>query len=152
MTDYQTAITCTIPIVRAYQAITQEMFAWWTPMSAPFVTVGDRAKTNFGGPSFWVFEAAILSKPDFIELICCESHMVADSLHDPHEWLGTKLRFALTEQDAKTSIIFTHCGLNPELQCYEICKAGWDHYIPGSLKRYLEGEGGKPNSYQEPST
>lgn len=33
------------------------------------------------------------------------------------------------------------------MACYGICKAGWDHYIAGSLKQYLDGLGGRPNSY-----
>ncbi|WP_316367820.1 SRPBCC family protein [Candidatus Thiodiazotropha sp. CDECU1] len=147
MSNYLTSICCSVSAERAYKAITQEMSAWWTPMSGRFEKVGDRAKTNFGGVSYWVFEAVSLSKPHMIELECCKSHMVSDSLDDPEEWLGTRLRFEITEQDDQSTITLTHIGLTPELQCYDICKAGWDHYIASSLKQHLDGVGGRPNSY-----
>ncbi|PVV23748.1 MAG: hypothetical protein B6D78_02590 [gamma proteobacterium symbiont of Ctena orbiculata] len=116
-------------------------------MSSRFSNLGDRAKTDFGGPSYWVFEAVTLNKPNLIELLCCESHMVSDSLADPEEWLGTRLKFEITEQDETCAITLTHTGLIPEMKCYEVCKAGWDHYFTVSLKHYLEGLGGRPNSY-----
>ncbi|MEW8430735.1 MAG: hypothetical protein G8D61_13520 [gamma proteobacterium symbiont of Ctena orbiculata] len=82
LTDYQSSIRCSVTAHRAYRAISQEMSAWWTPMS-----------------------------------IRC------------------------------SNITLTHLGLTPGMACYGICKAGWDHYIAGSLKQYLDGLGGRPNSY-----
>ncbi|MES9944060.1 MAG: hypothetical protein ABW080_03765 [Candidatus Thiodiazotropha sp.] len=116
-------------------------------MSKPFSNLGDRAKTDFGGPSYWIFEAVKLNRPHLIVLECCESNMVSDALTNPEEWLGTRLKFEIAQQDDRCSITLTHVGLTPDMQCYEICKAGWDHYIAGSLKLYLHGEGGSPNSY-----
>ncbi|MBT3054210.1 MAG: SRPBCC domain-containing protein [Candidatus Thiodiazotropha sp. (ex Codakia orbicularis)] len=147
MSNYQTSISCPVPAERAYRAITQEMSAWWTPMSRQFSNIGDRARTDFGGTSYWIFEAVTLNKPDLVELECCESHMVADDLDDTEEWLGTRLKFDIREQDGRSTITLIHIGLTPGMQCYEICKAGWDHYIDGSLKYYLNGMGGRPNSY-----
>ncbi|MBT2968437.1 MAG: SRPBCC domain-containing protein [Candidatus Thiodiazotropha sp. (ex Ctena orbiculata)] len=147
MTDYRSSICCSVSADRAYRAITQEMSAWWTPMSNRFSNIGDRAKTDFGGPSYWVFEAVTLNSPHVIELLCCESNMVSDSLADPEEWLGTILKFEITEQDEVCTVALTHIGLTPEMACYEICKTGWDHYIAGSLKQHLDGLGGRPNSY-----
>lgn len=147
MANYNATIRCPIPKEKAYAAIAEEMSAWWTPMSSKFLAVGDRAKTDFGGQSYWVFEAATLDAPDLIELDCCESHMVADDLSDPTEWLGTRLRFEITEEGNETTIHFTHIGLTPSMECYDLCKGGWDHFILGSLEKYLTGNGGQPNSY-----
>ncbi|MES9971353.1 MAG: hypothetical protein ABW092_15070 [Candidatus Thiodiazotropha sp.] len=147
MADYQSSIRCPVSADRAYQAITHEMSMWWTPMSHRFTNIGDRGKTDFGGPSYWVFEAVTLNRPHLILLECCESNMVSDSLADPEEWLGTSLKFEISEGNDACTITLTHIGLNPEMACYEICKAGWDHYIAGSLKHYLDDEGGNPNSY-----
>lgn len=116
-------------------------------MSATFDAVGDRAKTDFGGEAYWVFEAKKLDSPKLIELECVVSQMLVDELDNPEEWLGTTLRFDISATPTGTEIIFTHHGLTPEMQCYEICHAGWNHYISGSLRDYLSGWGGQPNSY-----
>ena len=29
---------------------------------------------------------------------------------------------------------FKHVGLNPKLECYQICERGWDHFLKSSLK------------------
>ncbi|MDJ0832575.1 MAG: hypothetical protein QNJ69_03575 [Gammaproteobacteria bacterium] len=116
-------------------------------MSGRFVNVGDEAKTGFGGDSYWVFKAITLNEPQFIELECVKSHMIMDSLDDPEEWLGTRIRFEISEHLGRSEIIFTHLGLHSQLQCFDVCSGGWDHYILDSLSAYLHDEGGKPNSY-----
>ncbi len=147
MDNYTTTIHCPVSAEQAYRAISEEMSSWWTPMSGLFKDVGDKARTDFGGDSYWVFTAKTLNSPNLIELECVESRMIMDILDDPGEWLGTILRFEISGSDASAEIVFTHLGLNQEMQCFEVCEAGWNHYIPGSLRDYLHGEGGKPNSY-----
>ncbi len=147
MADYTATIDCTVSQNQAYQAITQEMSEWWTPMSRMFLAPGDQAKTNFGGESYWIFEAITLDQPTLAELSCIESHMVADGVKDPKEWLGTTLKFELSTVENKTRIRFTHIGLNKNMECFDICKNGWDHFLLGSLTEYLNGRNGQPNSY-----
>ena len=147
MGDYTISIKCLVSAERAYKAITKEMSNWWTPMSAQFEKVGDEAKTGFEGNSYWVFRAKTLNEPYQVELECIESQMLIDSLNDPQEWLGTTIRFDIRESEGETEIVFTHIGLRPKLQCYGVCSGGWNHYISGSLRDYLRGEGGKPNTY-----
>ncbi|MDQ2874979.1 MAG: hypothetical protein M3Y33_09385 [Actinomycetota bacterium] len=38
---------------------------------------------------------------------------------------------------------FRHEGLSPQLECYDMCRAGWDQYLP-SLRDYLETGTGTP--------
>ena len=147
MKNYTVTITCPVTAERAYDAITKEMSEWWNPMSTQFQEIGDEAKTGFGGSSYWVFKAITLNAPHLVELECTESKMIIDSLVDPKEWLGTTLRFDISESESNTTIVFTHFGLHPELPCYNVCSGGWDHYIPGSLKNYLHNMGGNPNTY-----
>ena len=63
------------------------------------------------------------------------------------EWLNTRLLFEIAESDAHTTITLTHYGLSPDLNCYEICQAGWDHCFLGSLKNHRNNAAGEPNSY-----
>jgi len=149
MNSYRVSITCPTSAERAYRAVSEEMSAWWTPMSDTFTQPGDRAKTGFGGKAYWVFEAKTLKPPRLIELACVEANYLHPEMTEAmrEEWLGTTLRFAFEETNGNTTVTFTHDGLLPEMGCYEVCKGGWDHYILESLNDHLSGRGGKPNTY-----
>jgi NAD-dependent dihydropyrimidine dehydrogenase PreA subunit len=123
----------------SYRAITEEMGEWWTPMSGQFFELGDKAKTDFGGKSYWVFEAKTLNEPSLVELRCCDANHIHDGLPADikDEWLDSILRFEISEAEDGTSITLIHQGLHNELLCYDVCKAGWDHYFLGSLKNHL---------------
>jgi len=64
---------------------------------------------------------------------------------DSSEWKGTKIIFEITEQDGKTKLQFTHLGLVPEYECYNICEQGWNNYINSSLSNLITKGKGQPN-------
>lgn len=65
---------------------------------------------------------------------------------DPREWKDTEIRFELAEKDGATEVRFTHLGLVPEYECYQVCENAWGHYIHKSLRRLIEAGEGWPNS------
>ena len=64
---------------------------------------------------------------------------------DSSEWKGTKIIFEITEQNGKTKLQFTHLGLVPEYECYNICEQGWNNYINSSLSNLITKGKGQPN-------
>jgi hypothetical protein len=48
-----------------------------------------------------------------------------DFTQDKSEWKGTKIVFEISQKDNKTQLHFTHVGLVPEYECYDICRQGW---------------------------
>jgi hypothetical protein len=68
---------------------------------------------------------------------------------DKSEWKGTKVFFEIAEKDTKsghrTELWFTHLGLVPEYECYEICRQGWSNYINNSLHNLITTGKGQPN-------
>ncbi|MCO1335375.1 SRPBCC domain-containing protein [Microbulbifer sp. OS29] len=147
MPDYTTSFLSPATPERAYRVVAEQMPHWWTPTSAPFLAVGDTAKTGFDGQSYWVFRAKALIPQKLIELECIESFMVSEQVDTPREWEGSTLRFEFVEQPGGIRLTFTHIGLRPEMKCWNMCKRGWDHYLPGSLQNYLKNGAGKPNSF-----
>jgi hypothetical protein len=60
------------------------------------------------------------------------------------DWVGTTPAFTLSRSSAGgCDLEFRHEGLSPQLECYDMCQAGRDHYLP-SLRAYLETGTGHP--------
>jgi hypothetical protein len=71
---------------------------------------------------------------------------------DKTEWTGTKIIFEISSKDQKTEIRFTHQGLVPEYECYEICQNAWTQYIQQSLYNLITKGKGQPNGKDKPQT
>lgn len=74
---------------------------------------------------------------------------VLDSLFpwvaDPAEWRDTEIRFDISEVEGGSQIRFTHVGLLPAHECFDVCANAWGGYIGGSLKKLIETGKGTPN-------
>jgi len=66
-------------------------------------------------------------------------------IKDQSEWVNTKLIFDIKGDGETTEVIFTHEGLVPEYECYQVCNDAWSGYINNSLKNYIETGKGSPN-------
>jgi hypothetical protein len=72
---------------------------------------------------------------------------------DKSEWKGTKIIFEIsTTPDGKTKVQFTHQGLVPEYECYDICYKAWTTYIQNSLRNLITTGKGQPNGKDKPQT
>jgi hypothetical protein len=65
---------------------------------------------------------------------------------DKTEWKGTKVVFDIAKKGEKTEIHFTHEGLVPTYECYNVCSDAWGSYIRGSLKSLIATGKGSPNA------
>lgn len=68
---------------------------------------------------------------------------------DKSEWTGTNIIFEITTREGKTQLTFTHQGLVPAYECYDICKNAWTTYIQNSLKELITTGKGRPNPIEE---
>ena len=64
---------------------------------------------------------------------------------DKTEWKGTDIVFDIAKQGDKTEVRFTHVGLVPDYECYEVCQDAWGSYIKGSLLNLIATGKGAPN-------
>lgn len=66
-------------------------------------------------------------------------------LKDADEWVNTKVIFDITKEGDKTKLTFTHEGLVPEIECYNLCMPAWTQYVEGSLYKLVTTGEGTPN-------
>ncbi len=134
--DYESSMFLNAPAAEVFDALTtlSGLAGWWTSVS------GSGLK---GGQLTFVFDAApVVMRVDEAERPATVRWTVLESAPTP-EWVGTTVNFELMPQVEGCDLSFRHRGLTPQLECYEDCKSGWDHFLP-SLRQHVETGDGNP--------
>ena len=145
--NYRRTITVNASAEEAYLALTTGYEHWWTACDEQFNEIGDRIKFTFPARvSYWTFEALKLERNRAVELECVEAfHKITEKPNAPEtEWLGSRALWRIEPRGEQTDIHFIHDGLTPDLDCYNVCEAGWNSFFVGSLKSYLDTGVGIP--------
>lgn len=127
----------------AFHAI-QDFRAWWSEEIE-----GDTDKLN--ETFFYHYKDIHLCKIKLIEKVSNKRlvYLVVDNqfnfVKDKTEWVNTKLLFEITTTDGKTVVKFTHEGLVPTYECYQVCNDAWTGYIKDSLYNLIATGKGNPN-------
>ena len=141
--NFTTSINVDKDISHAFNAI-KNFRAWW---SEEIKGKTDQLNKTF----FYHYKDVHLCKIKLIEIVADKKliYQVIENefnfTKDKTEWINTKLIFDLSTEGDKTKIVFTHEGLVPEYECYNVCHDAWTSYIQGSLKNFIEAGKGKPN-------
>ncbi|MBB6731447.1 SRPBCC family protein [Cohnella zeiphila] len=53
---------------------------------------------------------------------------------DKSEWKDTDIVFEIAKKGDQTEVRFTHVGLVPAYECYQVCSNAWGTHINGSLR------------------
>lgn len=132
---------------QAFDAINNPR-AWWSE-----AIEGSTSKLN--DEFFYQYKDIHLCKMKLIELIPGKKvvWLVLDNYFkftkDKSEWKGTKVIFDIAKKGNKTQITFTHEGLVPQYECYEICREAWTQYIMDSLRNLIATGKGQPNKKED---
>jgi hypothetical protein len=70
-------------------------------------------------------------------------------IKDKNEWVGTDIIFEIAPKGGKTEVHFTHKGLVPDYECYDVCSNAWGSYISRSLRDLITTGKGQPNPIEE---
>jgi len=143
-TDFTTSITVDKPAITVFNAIIDPR-GWWGK------TI--EGKTDeLGAEWSYRFKDLHYSLHKTVKLIPGRKvvwHVVDGQLSfvdDKQEWTGTDIVFDITERNNRTVLQFTHRGLVPTGECYDICSDAWSGLIKGSLRNLIETGVGLPDS------
>jgi hypothetical protein len=145
--SYTTSFTVDQSPRAVYEAV-NHVRGWW---SEAIEGTTDKINAAF----FYHYKDVHLSKMKIVELIPDERIVwfVKDNyfnfIDDKTEWKGTKIIFEISKTGQKTQLTFTHHGLLPGQECYDVCQDAWTSYIQGSLKNLITTGKGQPNTKEE---
>ncbi len=108
---------------------------WWTP-AAGGADAGETLRFLMGDLEV-VMRVDEADRPSRVrwDVLVCEA---------APDWVGTSIIFDLEPVGAGTELRFHHQGLNPSLECFEMCNAGWTRHL-ASLVDYVDRSAGSPN-------
>ncbi len=141
--DFSTTIVVDKTSEKAFKAI-KNFRAWW---SEDIEGETDKINEVF----FYHYKDVHLCKIKLIEITPNERliYQIIDNqfnfTKDKTEWINTQLIFEISSKNSETHIEFTHKGLVPEYECYEICEDAWSNYIKKSLFDLISSGKGEPN-------
>lgn len=121
--------------------------AWWSgEVEGRTDALGEEFTYAVPGIHFCRFRITELAAPSRVVWEVLESSL--SFIADQEEWTGTSVVFDVGRVDRGTQVRFTHAGLRPEHECFEICQRAWTEYIAGSLRGLLESGTGRPGSFE----
>ena len=141
--SYSTEILISAEPESVYNAITKDIDKWWTELSNQALQVGDQLTVRFEKTTSWVMTVSEAFPNRSLIWKVSEANHDLEGITTKDEWKGTTIKWKIVGNETGSKVTFTHEGLVPALECYEICEAGWGYFL-GSLKNYLETGNGYP--------
>ena len=145
--SYTTAVAIARPPTAVFEAVT-DVRGWWSQqvegrtdqVGAEFSYRGeDAARTVEHLARIRVTE---LVPGERVVWRVLDNHM--SFIEDQTEWKDTEIRFELTEVDGGTQLRFTHVGLVPTYECFDVCRDAWGLYVRSSLPSLVTTGVGTP--------
>lgn len=130
----------------AFTAIAARIPDWWSrQFEGTAVETGQIFTVSFDSrnDTFKKIRTGKLVQNKLVEWECIDAFINKDFLSNKKEWIGTKMIWNLEDATEGTKISFTHEGLTPDFECYEICNKGWNQFFT-SLVKLLETGAGEP--------
>ena len=137
--DYANQIHLSASPERVFEILTTaaEFAAWWAPAIGSAAEGGELRITFDGLDDPLMLRVTRAARPSVVSWEVLECAFLPD-------WAGTTPVFTLGQDGTGgCDLRFRHDGLSPQLECYEMCRAGWEQYLP-SLRDYVETGTGNP--------
>ena len=141
-TDYHCSFVAKANTAQALKAISHVSEWWAKRFEGSARRLGDVFTVRFGD-TFVTFRVSELVA--YKKVVWLVSDCQLPWLENKTEWNGTTCVWELSTQGEITQVKFTHVGLVPGIECYEVCRKGWNEYVAGSLYNLITAGKGQPN-------
>ena len=140
--DFNCSITANVTAKEAMEAISH-VYDWWTKdFTGSAEKLNDKFTIRFGETFVNLKITEFIPDSKIVWTVTdCYLHW----LKDKTEWKETKIIFEIATVNNQTTIHFTHHGLLPQVECYDMCVKGWTQYISGSLLKLMKEGVGQPS-------
>lgn len=142
--DYTTTITVNATPREAFDAI-NDVSGWWGRITGSTTAVDDEFVYVVPGLHYSGFRVVDLEPGRRVAWKVTGSYL--DFVADSSEWTGSTVRFDIAEVAGVTQVVFTHEGLRPEDECYDVCTNAWGMFVNASLKALIETGAGAPYTF-----
>ena len=116
---------------------------WWTEnLEGDSENLDGVFTVNFGNNNFVTHKLIEVIPNNKVVWLVTDCYL--SWIKDKTEWTNTKMSFEISTKGDTTDMVFTHIGLVPEVECYDMCIKGWDQYIKGSLFKLITEGTGQP--------
>lgn len=142
--DFTVTITVDQNPTQVFNAINDPR-AWWSQqIEGPTDQQGQPFLYHYKDVHICKIQVEVLVPGKKVVWLVLDNHF--SFTQDKTEWKNTRIVFDISEKDGKTQLVFTHLGLVPEYECYNVCHDAWTSYIKGSLRDLIATGKGKPNA------
>jgi len=145
MSHFKASVLLSAPAADVYMALTTQrgVSAWWTTDCEVGTGIGDSVTVRFGD-TFKVMRIESLRPWSEVAWRVVDAHLAVPGLTRTSEWVGTTIRFSLSQESGTTTRLdLEHVGLTEAIECYGICTQGWHQFL-ASLKSCVETGVGAP--------
>jgi hypothetical protein len=138
--NYTATIEAEVPAKKVFESI-NNVSEWWVEnLVGSSHKLDDVFTIHFSGNNFATHKIVEFVPGQKVVWLVTDCYL--EWLTDKTEWTNTKMSFEILTNGNKSQIRFTHIGLIPEIECYDMCVKGWDQYVKGSLLKLItEGKG-----------
>lgn len=133
--SYHSSIVVNESALQAYNKISRVNEWWAANFEGSAKNLGDVFTVRFG-ETYVTFKLTEAVPGKKVTWLVTDSYLPWQN--DKTEWTDTRIVFEISTENNATKIDMTHMGLTPEVECFENCQAGWNHYIQKSLFKFME--------------
>lgn len=139
--DYSTSIMVNAAAQDAFKSI-NNVSGWWTEnLEGSSQKLNNEFTVRFGETFVTVKITELIPGGKIVwDVMDCNKPW----LKNKKEWVGTKISFEISEKDGKANIRFSHLGLVPAFECFDVCSNAWGQYIQQSLLSLINTGKGRP--------
>lgn len=142
MSDFTIAFAMDNSPQEVFDAINDVRGWWGEDVDGDNSKVGDEFTYRVRDIHYSKLRVIELVPNEKVVWLVVDNHM--SFVEDQTEWVGSTIAFELRPTGTRTEVRFTHRGLEPDDECFDICSKAWTSLLHASLPSLITTGVGHP--------